>query len=165
MDGQQNFSGTSIADLRMKAKQNDINENKHSDDNGKINSNKNNFSIEHLVTDINNSLDEFSPSDDKSRDSDFSGSSENSYKKKRKKSTKNNIEYDSMKTYYGYIKEPVIIIILYVFLSQEAVKNAISTYVPQINPSEETGSVTTIGVIIYGVILAVLYAVIKFITV
>ena len=153
-----NNSGTSIAELRMKAAQNNdtsVNTNRN---NG---NDKNNFTIEHLVADINNSIDEFSPSDDKSRDSE---SSNDSVSFKKNKKTKKNKSKSSDKM-YDFIKEPIIIIVLYIVLSQDMIRNAISTYIPQINPSEETGNVTLLGVVIYGTILAVLYMIIKYITI
>ena len=150
-----NNSGTSIAELRMKAAKNNETHGNHN------NVNKDNFTIDHLVADINNSIDAFSPSDDKSRDSESSNDTVMSKKNKKKQKNKTKSS-DKM---YDYVKEPIIIIILYIVLSQDMIKNAIATYIPQINPSEETGNVTLLGVVIYGTILATLYMIIKYITV
>lgn len=148
-----NNSGTSIAELRLKAAQNkDIDTN--------TNYTGNQTTIDNLVADINNSIDDFSPSDEKNGDSEMSFDSVQSKKNKKKKNKKK--ISDEM---YDYIKEPLIIIILYVVLSQDMIKNAIALYVPQINPSEESGTVSLLGVVIYGSLLAILYAIIKFVTI
>lgn len=64
----------------------------------------------------------------------------------------------------GYIpemfREPLLILILYVVLSQAFVYKALGKYIPQINPDME-GQVSLSGIVIYGVLLAVLYALTK----
>lgn len=58
------------------------------------------------------------------------------------------------------LKDPLIIIILFFILSQPVVRETIGTYIQQINPDVE-GKVSPTGVIIYGIILAGLYYLIK----
>jgi len=57
-------------------------------------------------------------------------------------------------------REPIVILLLYILLSQAAVKDTIGTYIKQINPDIE-GKVSFAGVLIYGVIFAALFALIK----
>lgn len=58
------------------------------------------------------------------------------------------------------LREPLLIIILFVILSQPVVRETIGTYIKQINPDVE-GKVSLTGVVIYGIILATLYYVVK----
>lgn len=58
------------------------------------------------------------------------------------------------------LREPLILVTLYVILSQPVVKDTIARYIPQIN-SGMYGDVPFTGVLIYGLILATLYVVIK----
>jgi hypothetical protein len=64
----------------------------------------------------------------------------------------------------GYIpsllREPLIILVLYVVLSQAFVYKTVGKYIPQINP-DGTGEVSFYGVIIYGLLLAITYALAK----
>lgn len=56
-------------------------------------------------------------------------------------------------------REPLILVIVYVILSTDIIKNTIGEYIPQIKPKD--GSVNFIGYLIYGIILAILFTVIK----
>ena len=58
------------------------------------------------------------------------------------------------------MKDPLIIVVLFVLLSQPVVRETIGTYIKQINPDVE-GKVLLTGVIIYGIILATLYYIVK----
>lgn len=58
------------------------------------------------------------------------------------------------------LREPILILVLYVLLSQPMVKDTIGQYVKQINPDMD-GRVSFTGVVIYGIILATLYALAK----
>ena len=58
------------------------------------------------------------------------------------------------------LREPLIIIILFVLLSLPFVKNNIGKYIKQINP-DATGNVPLIGIVIYGMIFAGLFDVMK----
>lgn len=57
-------------------------------------------------------------------------------------------------------REPIVILLLYILLSQASVKDTIGTYIKQINPDVE-GKVSFAGVLIYGVIFAALFALVK----
>ncbi len=58
------------------------------------------------------------------------------------------------------VREPLLILVLFVILSQPTVKDIIGKYVKQIVPDAQ-GKVSMTGVVIYGTILAVLFFVIK----
>ena len=60
-----------------------------------------------------------------------------------------------------FVKDPLLIWIIFIFLSQNFIKQLIGKYVQHINPNEE-GVVSFLGVVIYGLIFAVLFALIKF---
>lgn len=57
-------------------------------------------------------------------------------------------------------REPLIILVLFVILSQPQVRNFIGTYIKQINPDSQ-GRVSMLGVVIYGIILATLFSLSK----
>lgn len=59
-----------------------------------------------------------------------------------------------------WLREPLLILVIYLILSQTIVKDTIGKYIKQINPGTD-GSVSFVGVLIYGIILAVLYVIIK----
>lgn len=58
------------------------------------------------------------------------------------------------------LREPLLILIIYVILSQPMVKDTLGQYIKQINPDME-GKVSLTGVVIYGILLASLYALAK----
>ncbi len=60
-----------------------------------------------------------------------------------------------------FIRDPLLIWVIFILLSQNFIKQLIGKYVKQINPNEE-GIVSFSGVVIYGLIFAVLFGLIKF---
>lgn len=58
------------------------------------------------------------------------------------------------------LREPLLIVVIYIILSQPFVKESLGKHIKQINPNAE-GVVSFTGVLIYGVLLAVLYALAK----
>lgn len=70
--------------------------------------------------------------------------------------TKNSLTNDLPKL----LKDPFIIVVLFIVLSQPAVIRNIGRYVPQILPNSN-GIVPMSGLVIYGVLLATLYTLIK----
>ena len=66
--------------------------------------------------------------------------------------------------YFSYIpqilREPLIILILFIILSQPMVKDTIGKYIKQIVPDDE-GKVSFAGIVIYGAILSSLFLLIK----
>ena len=91
-------------------------------------------------------------------------------KKKEKynnlKETVNYVMNDPKKSIIDYIydvfllKDFLIIFILYLFLSQDMIKDFFANYFTCINPNED-GKVGIKGVVIYGLILAVLFVLVK----
>lgn len=71
-------------------------------------------------------------------------------------------EYEPEQTSNGWwdlVRDPLIILILYFILSQPIVFNSISKVVPQLIPTES--GVSNLGILIYGIILAVLFMVVR----
>jgi len=60
-----------------------------------------------------------------------------------------------------FIRDPLLIWIIFILLSQNFIKQLIGKYVKQINPNEE-GVVSFFGVVIYGLIFAILFGLVKF---
>jgi len=58
------------------------------------------------------------------------------------------------------LREPLIIGVIFVILSQPSVHSYIGKYIKQVNPNE-SGKVTMIGIVIYGLILSALYVLSK----
>lgn len=58
------------------------------------------------------------------------------------------------------LREPIIILILFIILSQPMVKEQLGKYIKQLNPDME-GKFTFAGIVIYGIIFAALFALIK----
>ena len=58
------------------------------------------------------------------------------------------------------LREPIIILILFIILSQPGIKDTIGKYITSINPDAEC-KVSFTGVLIYGIILAALFALAK----
>jgi len=57
------------------------------------------------------------------------------------------------------LREPLLIIVIYILLSQPFVQNNIGKYIKQVNPIQ--GKVSIIGIFIYAVLLAVIYTITK----
>lgn len=95
-----------------------------------------------------------------SDDTDFLDKIEEEAKKKKK--SKKVVEEESglVSRVPKLLREPLIILVVYVALSQPQVRSAISKYVPQIVPGSD-GKVGIAGIIVYGVIIATIFAVLK----
>ena len=65
-----------------------------------------------------------------------------------------------MKPIPEFLREPLLIFIIYMILSLDIVKKTLSKYIPQIKPTAD-GGVMIIGVAIYGMILGVIYVAAK----
>ena len=57
------------------------------------------------------------------------------------------------------LREPLIILVLFILLSEAFVQENIGKYIPQVNPCE--GKVSRVGVVIYGIVLVILYMILK----
>lgn len=144
--------GTSILDLKKqeeKMYQRDEREKQdiHNGQNNEsaIKNAKRNSKIQNLVNSINKKLDDYEPSKPTQQNTD---SDEDFIEKNIKK------DYESQ-IVKRYFKEPLLIVVIYLILSQEFVRNNIGKYITYINP-DENGNVSNIGFCIYGLILAVL---------
>ncbi len=113
-------------------------------------------------------------------DNDFTDDSDESYKKKKKKKNKEKSIKEDVQEYVeksnplpstnNYIpwifddcfnyKDFLVLFILYFILSQEMIKDFFAKYFTSLNPDDE-GKVGIQGVIIYGLILTVLFMVIR----
>lgn len=58
------------------------------------------------------------------------------------------------------LREPLIILVLFILLSEAFVQENIGKYIPQVNPCAE-GKVSRVGVVIYGLVLVILYMILK----
>lgn len=103
--------------------------------------------IEDLARDIGNNL---------PADALMSVNSETEEQVENKKEQNNGI----LKSVPIILREPLILVVLFVILSQPVVKNFIGKYVKQINP-DESGVVPLVGITIYGAILATLFVLSK----
>ena len=64
------------------------------------------------------------------------------------------------KTHKQNIKDFLIIVVAYIILSTETARTFIGSYITSINPNEE-GIVGFNGILIYGIILALLFIIIR----
>jgi len=112
--------------------------------------------IKHLVKDLNKSLDGYGPS---KKTSTMTDESENDTDEEdNPKIKKKNQSYGSYIP--TLLKEPLLLLIIYIIMSQSFVKKAITTYIPQLENNLD-GSKTFLGVVMYGTILAVLFSLFK----
>jgi hypothetical protein len=58
------------------------------------------------------------------------------------------------------LREPLIIITLFLVLSQPVIRNNFGKYIEQINP-DQNGNTPFVGMVIYGVFFAILFAILK----
>jgi hypothetical protein len=113
--------------------------------------------IHHLVKDINRHLDDYGPST-LSHDSDESCYELDDGTDREQSS---DIKNKNVNTYIPYfLKDPIIIIIVYVIISQPFVKKTLSNYITHLHVKSD-GSNNIIGQLIYGTILAFLFLLIK----
>ena len=114
--------------------------------------------IHHLVKDINRHLDDYGPST-LSHDSDDSyndiddGTEREQIIDTKNKHINTNIPY--------FVKDSIIIIIVYVIISQQFVKKTLNNYFTFLHKSD--GSNNIISQLIYGILLAFLFIIVKII--
>lgn len=128
--------------------------------------------IDELINQINTESDESIPKKkksksktkskekDKSKDTDTDTDTDDNSNKKNVKIEKKS----KFKLFFRipeFIRDPLLIWIIFILLSQNFIKQLIGKYVKQINPNDE-GVVSFMGVVIYGLIFAVLFGLIKF---
>jgi hypothetical protein len=131
--------------------------------------------MKHIVDDINNDSDigprkilkktnkkddmNEKDEDEEDKDDEAENSDDEEIKEKTKKKKKSNYLNFSIPE---MLKDPVLIWLIYMLMSQNFFKNLIGKYLTSINPNEE-GVVTFTGVAMYGLILVALFTLIKFI--
>ena len=115
-----------------------------------------NSHIKNLVEDINNEIEDGKKKKIKVKDKDTDTETEEEKpKKKKSKGSFFNFTIPEM------IKDPILIWLIYMLMSQNFFKKMIGKYITQINPNEE-GVVSFTGVAVYGLVLVVLFTLIKF---
>ena len=120
-----------------------------------INESDRNSHIKNLVEDINNEIEDGKKKKVKVVKDTETETEEEKPKKKKSKSSFFNFSIPEM------VKDPILIWIIYMLMSQNFFKKLIGKYITQINPNEE-GVVSFTGIAVYGLILVVLYTLIKF---
>lgn len=168
---QEEKGGTSILELK-KRKQMNENSSQSSHSNyshpSQFQENHERDRIKSLVRDINKSLDNYAPPqtnytdfdedsiidfDDVNTDNDnniISNNIEEHFNNSNKKSKKWDISL--------IIKEVLLIVIIYVILSQPYVRNHIERYVPL---RGSNGSISVVGFALYGIVLGVIYVILN----
>jgi hypothetical protein len=73
----------------------------------------------------------------------------------QKEPTKNTI----MHKIPEFLREPLLLVLIYILLSLDIVKKTLANYIPQIKPAE--GSVAFMGIAVYAIILAIVFIVTK----
>lgn len=101
--------------------------------------------IRYLVKDINRGLGDYVPSDIQNTDTDETIDNDDEPINKK-----------SDFTLFGLVKEPLIIILLYLLISQNFVRNSLGVYIPYVLPRQD-GSLSFIGHLICGIIMASLF--------
>ena len=116
--------------------------------------------IKNLVNDINKSLDDYIPSASIYSDTDQDDYNQDINQNKEYDNEEGSCMDDSSVPIF--IKEFIIIILIYVVLSQGFVRKNIGKYITKINP-DENGTIPIVGYIIYGAILALAFIFFKMI--
>lgn len=106
------------------------------------------LTIDNLVSDIHTSFDDYSPSDE---NEDYI------HEKPKKKSDSNyNLNSITINKILVFIREPLLLLIIYVLLSLEPVVTFFGKYLTIINQKDD-GSISIIGIILYGIIFTILF--------
>lgn len=115
--------------------------------------------IRHLVKNINHGLDGYAPS--KSTATEDTDSEKDSMEKEEPPKKQNIVTQNTESSgVLNMIKEVALLVFIYVILSQNFVRKTVGGYVSYINPRDD-GSVSIIGYLIYGLILALIFVFLK----
>jgi len=125
--------------------------------------------IDALINQINTDSDESKPKKkklksngkNKSKKSKDTETDEDEEKKEDKEKSDKKSKFKLPFKIPEFIRDPLLIWIIFILLSQNFIKQLIGKYVKQINPNED-GVVSFLGVVVYGLIFAVLFGLIKF---
>jgi magnesium-transporting ATPase (P-type) len=110
--------------------------------------------IDMIARDVNDSL------DDTPQEQHHSEKSKHS-KNKDKKTEKNDAKKETfMSKIPEILREPLIIVFIYIILSTNIVKKTLSSYIPQIRPTTD-GNILFVGIFVYALIMAICFIVIK----
>ena len=115
--------------------------------------NQDKFDMEELARDINNNLPENALGNMETFYEKIDESVENTTKEE-------NESFEILSSIHPLLKDAVIILIIYIILSQAVVRDTIGKYIKQINPDDE-GKFSFVAVLIYGLILATLFVLVK----
>ena len=120
--------------------------------------------LKNIVNDINDAIDEEQKikSKNKKSEDDTEEEDEDDEDDGDEVKVKNNGDDQDKLKLFKLLKDPLLLWIIYMMLSQEFIKNIIGNYVPSINPGDD-GSVGVIGVAVYGIVLVVAYLVLRYI--
>jgi len=129
------------------------------------NSNNNMNNIKYLVNDINSSIKKKNKKKsnkkqiiEEEEDEDIEETNEDINLKKNKKNKKST---DKSNSDYDIFKEGLLLVLVYIFLSQNIIKNIFSLYFKSLNPNA-MGIVGQSGVIIYGIILTFVFLILRY---
>jgi hypothetical protein len=116
--------------------------------------------IKHIIEDINNDNEIATRKKTKIKKE----TTEESEEDKEEKKVKNEKKKDGTFLYNvpSFIKDPILIWVIFILMSQNFFKSMVSKYLKSIIPNE-SGVVGFTGVAIYGLVLVVLYTLIKFV--
>lgn len=106
-------------------------------------------SMDQLAKEVNDSLDEITVQHEQPRQQSFPT-------EPQKKLNQGGV----MKNVPEFLREPLILVIIYIILSLDVVKKTLSAYIPQIKPTAD-GNILFVGILIYAIILAISYVVVK----
>ena len=138
-----NIQGTSIQALKHKQKEDNppsiASKSHNSNHTHNTNLSLNDKIIDTLVTDVNASFDDYSPSDEKEYDTETDKEDEK-------------INYNKI---IEYLYEPILLLVIYFILSQEKIRDIFMKYIPLLNPTD--GEIKQSGIILYGIILVGLF--------
>jgi hypothetical protein len=122
--------------------------------------------MHHIVEDINDAI-KYDKKKRRQKNDTDSDSHEDKYKDKDedKEDVNESNDDDNKKSIKmrisAFLKEPILLLVLFVILSTNPVKNAIGQYIQSINP-DENGVVGIIGIASYGLVLVVLFTIIRY---
>ena len=116
----------------------------------------NNSKMKQLVNDINDDSDFEKPISN--TDTDLTDTDSDRDKKKKKKNKRKSYAFEIPEA----IKDPILIWIIYMIMSQQFFRDLCGKYITSINP-DDTGKVSLTGIALYGALLSVLFMVTKFI--
>jgi hypothetical protein len=111
--------------------------------------------MDRLAQEVNDSLDDLNNPPEVIQQRNIRMSPQHKYKETDKETSKG-----KMGNVPIFLREPLIIMVIYVILSLDIVKKTLASYIPQIKPSSD-GSILFVGIVIYAMILAISYAVAK----